>query len=99
MVIGAAIWNEHRISSLKENINNLVAENTMLSTSLESKQAEIAELKKLNASLLNLKTNNETTITEKTVFVNKVKDIKVTEAAQLIGLQLELDSKWENLQQ
>ena len=30
MVIGAAIWNEYRINSLKENINNLVVENTML---------------------------------------------------------------------
>ena len=97
MVIGAAIWNEHRINSLKENINNLVVENTMLSTSLEEQNKFNAELIKINNNLLLLSKSNSTIEVEKKVFVNKIREIKVTNANQINDLQQELDAQWENL--
>ena len=97
MVIGAAVWNEYRINSLKENINNLVVENTMLSTSLEEQNKFNAELIKINNNLLLLSKSNSTIEVEKKVFVNKIREIKVTNANQINDLQQELDAQWENL--
>lgn len=97
LILGIIIWVGYTIHSMTNQLNTLKIDSMVLSSSVDELSKQNKELLDLNKKLVQLASTKVEIQTERKVFVDRVKEIKVTEASQLNSLQMELDSQWENL--
>ena len=90
---------QHKITNL-ENINrDLNDQVSSLETNLETEQLLRQHTEAVNKLLITKETDDKVIEVEKKVFVDKVRDPKVSTAEQVNLLTDELESQWSNLSQ
>lgn len=90
---------QHKITNL-ENINrDLNDQVSSLETNLETEQLLRAQTENVNKLLISKDNSDKIVEVEKKVYVDKVRDPKVSTAEQVNLLTDELESQWSNLSQ
>lgn len=99
LITSAVILIQHKISVLTSTNIELNNKITSLETSLETEKLLRAQSETVSKLLISKESSDKIVEVEKKVYVDKVRDPKVSTAEQINLLTDELESQWSNLQQ